>query len=98
MSSLDARWQAFARRPYPERCAGDEVNGVCLASVDTFAAGCIVTFLTLSRLDSERLGVLAHCSEQLQRALPALSGEAAAYFTELAELARQVLDLAGHRA
>jgi hypothetical protein len=91
IESLQARWRSFVRRPFPRGCAANEVNGVCLPSTDSLAAGCIETFVSTDQLDAERTGVLRHCLADLQRAAPALAGEARAYFTELEALARLVL-------
>jgi hypothetical protein len=97
MGSLEARWHSFVRRAFPQGCTGEEVNGVCLPSTDSFAAGCIATFVSTGRLDAERTDVLKHCLGELQCAVPTLSGEARAYFAELEALAQLVLGAAEGR-
>jgi hypothetical protein len=85
------RWELFVSRPFPEGMAGQEIWGVCLATVDTFTAGCLETFFAERSLDAERRNVLSRCLGDLRKALPALDGDAADYFSELAALAEAVL-------
>ena len=91
MKELRRRWQAFLNHPFPEGMAGLEVDGICVTTVDSFAAGCISTLFSSGSLDLERVIVLESCLTDLHRVLPSLSGEAADYFSELASLARLAL-------
>ena len=85
-------WSDFSDRPFPDGWAGEEVDGVCVTSVDSFAAGCIDTFVSNGgTLDSKRIDVLWRCSADLGRALPQLDGEARNYFGHLDELITSVL-------
>jgi hypothetical protein len=91
MDAYRRRWELFASRPFPEGIAGREISGVCLATVDTFTAGCVQTFFAEKSLDAERQNVLSRCLEDLRKELPGLEGDAADYFSELAALAEAVL-------
>lgn len=90
--NLHARWRQFAARPFPPGVAGTEIDGIDLAQVDTFAAGCISTYLHAVSLDSPSREILAECARDLDRALPALTGEVREYFEELAALTAAVLE------
>jgi hypothetical protein len=78
-------------RPFPERMVDQEISGVSLATVDTLTAGCVETFFAERPLDAERRNVLSRCLGDLRKAVPALDGDAADYFSELAALAEAVL-------
>jgi len=72
---LKYRWDAFCKRPFPSGYAGEEINGVCVASLDTFAAGCIDTFIGVQSLDCEKISILRKCRLELGHVLPVLEGE-----------------------
>jgi hypothetical protein len=92
MREIRRRWEAWRQLPFPEGLAGEEVNGICLTSLDTFAAGCIDTFLERrGSLDAERIAVLRRCAGELRAVVPALAYEAAVYFGELSAIADLVL-------
>ena len=89
---IQQSWSEFYDRPFPERCAGEELDGVCFVSIDSAAAGCISTFLSNGYvLDSDHIDVLKKCFADLQRILPKLDGDARSYFNELAGLIDGVL-------
>jgi len=91
VNELQRRWEAFRLRPFPKGHTGEEVEGVCLATLDTFAAGCIDSYTGAGQLDSERHEILESCYADIETVLPELSGEGREYFEELAWLAREVL-------
>jgi len=99
--NLQTRWHQFAARPFPPGVAGTEIDGIDLAQVDTFAAGCISTHLQAASLDPASRKILAECARELDRALPTLTGQAREYFEELAALTAAVLakslNSRGHR-
>jgi hypothetical protein len=90
-NDLGKRWKIFEKLPFPPSCAGKEFDGVCLATVDTFAAGCISYFIDTGHLDAQRKKALDSCAADLAKALPSLQGEAKEYFTELACLVDTIL-------
>jgi hypothetical protein len=92
LNNIQKIWRDFASRPFPEDCAGMAVQGIELASLDTFAAGCIATFVSNNgRLDAERITVLKKCAEEIEVVVPVLDGEAMDYFEELQLLSQEVL-------
>lgn len=91
-NNIQKIWREFASRPFPESCAGVEVRGIELASLDTFAAGCIDTFVSNNgRLDAEPISILKKCAEEIEVVVPMLDGEAMDYFEELQLLSHEVL-------
>lgn len=92
MDEIEQMWQQHRAMGFPRGCGGREVAGVCLASVDTFAAGCIHTFIGWSgRLDKERIECLQQCVAQLETVVPLLDGPERAYFDLLLQMSRKVL-------
>ena len=92
MSDIEEAWYEFRSEPFPESCAGLEVEGIELASVDTFAAGCIDAFVAGGgRLDPDRLAILRRCSEELGIVVRNLDGEARSYFERLRLVTFKVL-------
>ncbi len=85
-------WSAFVSLPFPDGCAGLETEGVCLVSLDTFAAGCVDTFVAnRGCLDPNRIAVLEQSAADLSRVLPKLEGDARAYFNRLNDMVVAVL-------
>ncbi|HEY9402309.1 MAG TPA: hypothetical protein VIQ24_06425 [Pyrinomonadaceae bacterium] len=92
MSDIKKMWGDFQARPFPEDCAGASIEGVDLTSLDTFAAGCIDTFVERKgRLDSRRISILRKCSKELEVVVKNLNGEARSYFEQLQSLSEKVL-------
>jgi hypothetical protein len=82
--------------PFPSEYGGKDVAGICVTSVDTFAAGCIDTFVSRQgRLDEKRIKVLESCKTDLEVIVNSLDGEARIYFDKLLLLCRRVLQLVG---
>jgi hypothetical protein len=92
-SAIVNLWREHCAAPFPERLAGQEVAGICVASLDTFAAGCIQTFVSHGgRLGDEKVAVLDCCRRDLSVVVKEMNGEAKEYFARLENLARMVLD------
>ena len=87
-AEIERAWNEHYFRPFPHECTGQEVDGVCLTSCDTFLAGCISYFVENGALDSERKDVVASVCADLERAMPRLSGKAREYFSELLVLGK----------
>ena len=93
MKSLEESWNEFLDKPFPEGYAGEEIEGICLATLDTVAAGCIDTFLDNSgRLDQQRISVLQDCARDLHVIVKYLDGKAKDYFEQLQSLAERILE------
>ena len=96
MNSVEEARRDFAARPFPEGYAGVEVEGIELASLDTFAAGCIDTYVRSNgRLDAGRLSILKRCAAELEAVVNNLDGEAKEYFERLQLLSGEVLRSSG---
>jgi hypothetical protein len=92
MNDIEKIWRDFEAKPFPEGYAGVEVEGVELASLDTFASGCIDTFVrSKGRLDAGRVSVLKQCDKELGIVVKKLEGEAKDYFEQLHLLTDRVL-------
>jgi hypothetical protein len=92
MGDIEKMWGDFQSKPFPEGCAGVSIKGVELTSLDTFAAGCIDTFVERrGRLDSRRVYILRQCSKELEIVVKNLDGEARSYFERLQSLSEKVL-------
>jgi hypothetical protein len=89
-SEVRSAGERFRSVPFPRECMGEDVAGVCLASADTFLAGCISYFVTTGTLDAERIAVVVRTCAELERALPHLSGAAHSYFSSLVALGTAV--------
>ena len=91
--AFETLWREHCAAPFPEGLAGEDVAGICLASLDTFTAGCIDAFLAHGgKLDSLRTAVLGLCYRDLSVVVSELEGEGQRYFTRLEKLARTVLE------
>jgi hypothetical protein len=95
MKDIEKSWNEFRAKPFPEDYAGVEIESICLASLDTFSAGCIDTFIDRDHLDRQQLSVLKDCTKDLNVVVKYLDGEAKDYFEHLRSLAKQVLSRAG---
>jgi hypothetical protein len=54
MKEIEKLWVEFGNTPFPSNLAGEELEGIDPVSVDTFAAGCISSFIASGRLDKEK--------------------------------------------
>ena len=97
MNDVQKDWRAHLASGFPAAARGREVHGVDLVLVDTYAAGCIQSFVDTGALDDERMKALQGCVEELQRAVPLLGADSVEYFSRLLEISRNVLARAGDR-
>jgi hypothetical protein len=91
VTDIATGWEAHLTAKFPAAARGQEVDGVDLVLVDTYAAGCIQTFVDTGSLDARRLDVLRGCVDDLERALPSLLGDTSTYFARLLDLGRSIL-------
>lgn len=95
MKNLEKTWRDFSAKPFPEGCTGVDIDGIDPVELDTFAAGCIQTFVGENgHLDAERTSILKKCANELDAIVPTLEGEALDYFSELQLLSYEVLRVA----
>ena len=91
-AELTRLWAEFRQRAFPESVIAQEVDGVCLVTTDSFAAGCIETALTNGgRLDDAQRTMLIASMSDLDRIFYALDGEALSYFVLLRQIGTRVL-------
>jgi len=90
---IEKKWHDHLDAPFPPGWAGNEIEGIELAELDSTTAGCIDTFFTRKgKLDLWRTSVLGLCYGELCKVVPHLEGEARDYFYRLEELSRLVLE------
>ncbi len=90
-AELRARFDRFRELTLPDALDGAQVAGVCVRSLDDFAAACVGSFLERGTLDGARRSGLRGCASDLADVARALDGEGRAYFTALGELVDGVL-------
>ena len=87
MKEIQELWRQHQAAPSPEGISGDEIEGWDLVCLDSFAAGCISTFVGSSgRLDSDQIECLIGCRESMSNVLPKLTGEAQTYYYRLHQM------------
>jgi len=91
MDSLRGEWDKLKSRPFPRSgFVSDDQRGE-LAGADSFAAGCILSFIATGSLDNTRIAVLKGCLTDIERELPALSAEAKDYFERFSEIGKSII-------
>ena len=95
MGSLDEvekLWLEFYELPFPVGLAGEEINGICVTTLDTFTAGCIDTFVSKKgKLDTKRISILVQCQKELRTIVENIDGENGKYFEKLLGLTSLIL-------
>jgi hypothetical protein len=87
MSEIEELWEVFLQKPYPNSLTGEEIDGVELTQIDTFAAGCIQAFIAnKNTLDSDRQKVLQDCMSDIDKVFDKLGDEGKEYFSQLYKL------------
>jgi hypothetical protein len=98
VNELKVMWEEWQSIPFPSDYSGKDVEGICVTSLDTYAAGCVHTFIFhRSSFDPWRLSVLEKCKGELEIVLKKLDGGAKDYFGKLLELSEKVLSSVGSR-
>lgn len=91
-SEIKTMWNEWKNIPFPSNCAGEEVEGICFVSLDTFAAGCIDTFISRKgSLDAQRISTLKKGEKELEIISNKLEGKAKLYFERLLLITQKVL-------
>jgi hypothetical protein len=88
---IQREYESFARAPFPPAAREEEINGVDLVLLDSTAAGCIQFFAASGFLDAQRTRALEGCVKELEKVVPLLIEDAAAYFGWLLALSREVI-------
>ena len=91
MDLLRREWDELKNRPFPRSGFASDDQRVELASADSFAAGCIVSFIDTGSLDNARIAVLKGCLSDIERELPALSAAAKDYFERFSRIGKSII-------
>ena len=98
---IESDWNEFRRTPFPEN--GDAFPGANdrdLAEIDTFAAGCISTFIhTSGQLDQQRYDCLKTCLAELDNGIQDIdAGKLKTYVEQLQFISKSVLEFVDLKA
>jgi hypothetical protein len=89
-----ALWKEHRWKAFPPGFAGTSVRGIEVAMLDTFAAGCIHTFMSRNcKLDLWRTAILGRCYRDFSVAALSLKGPKKAYCKRWATLCGLVLQI-----
>lgn len=93
MNELAELWIEHSQTTFPKGFGGREVQGVCVTTIDSYAAGCLHTYMNgeKNELDLERYQILSRCKTDLENIVGSLDGEPQQYFGRLYELCSLVL-------
>jgi len=76
MNDIENSWNEFCKLPFPESLAGEFINGIDPVSIDSYAAGCISTFIRNGGgLDVNRISILNKCLSDIKSIESSLSAE-----------------------
>jgi hypothetical protein len=96
VDEIQSMWDEWKTQRFPSEYSGKDVAGICVTSLDSFAAGCINTFIfRRGRLDEQRISVLEKCKADLEVVVNSVDGNAHTYFNNLLLLSNRVLQLVG---
>ncbi len=92
MQKIEQEWAEYCKLPFPDELVHVEIEGVCLASLDSFAAGCISRYLDDHSLDVECKTILEDCSSKLRKIVSELQGPANVYILRLQTLVTLIIE------
>jgi hypothetical protein len=95
MQDLDEAWVEFLKRAFPTGYAGITIKGIDLVLLDTYAAGCIESFVTRRQLDDTQINTLKEIIIDFEIVISELRDEAQDYFLSLKNLTEQALSCSG---
>jgi hypothetical protein len=92
--NISELWIAHSLSQFPKGYGGRDVNGICVTSVDTYASGCISSYMRHKKksIDIERYQILHQCKKEIELFLPYLEGEAFQYFNRVYEMCTLIID------
>ena len=89
---IQTLWEDFQALPFPSELVREEIRAIDPVTLDTVAAGCIDTFIAQEgHVDLWRCAILGLCFHDIALLTYKLEGESQAYFQQLEELVRLVL-------
>jgi hypothetical protein len=87
-------WKQHCSEAVPLRLVGKRVQGIEVTSLDTYAAGCIQTFIDRKgKLDLWRTAILGRCYRDISVVALSLKGREKAYYKRLMILTGLVLQM-----
>ena len=86
MKEIAKLWAEFNKIPFPRNLTGEEIEGIDPVSVDTYAAGCISSFIAGEKIDKDKKEILKECMSEMRILNPKLVGESQVYFGKLYRL------------
>ena len=91
--SISELWKEHSQARFPKGYGGTDVNGICVSSLDTYASGCISSYVNgqKDRIELEKYQRLVECRKQLEEVMPNVKGEAFQYFGRLHEMCSLVI-------
>ncbi len=96
MSGVASLWEAHRNAAFPGRLRSVDIAGVEMVMLDADVAGCVSAWLNDGgNIDDRWWDVLAVRERHLERVVPELSGDEAAYFQRLLDMTVLVLDSSG---
>jgi hypothetical protein len=79
-------WNDYQNMTFPENYAGKDINDICITTLDTFAAGCINSYVENGNLDINRIKILKSCLDDLDLIIPKLNDYPKEYFLALKDM------------
>ncbi len=96
VQEIRSMWDDWKTQRFPAEYSGKDVAGICVTSLDSFAAGCIDTYIfRKGHLDEQRISILEKCRDDLEVVVSQMDGNARVYFDNLLLLSKRVLQLVG---
>lgn len=88
---IKIKWDQFLQVPFPNEA--HEQGDLDLSLIDTFAAGCISSYIGNSgRLDRQNHYILGRCVTDLEKVIHLLDGSTRSYFDLLLIVSKMVLE------
>ena len=86
-------WMEHSQARFPKGYGGKDVNGICVTSLDSSAAGCIHSFMRSNTKDIslEHYQILQKSKDDLASILKSLDGEAFQYFSRLHDICSLII-------
>jgi hypothetical protein len=93
VAAVTQLWEAHSEAAFPRRLLYDDVAGVEMVMLDADVSGCVSTWLSRDgSIDNWRWNILASRERDLELVLPKLSGQEAAYYQGLLDMAVLILE------
>jgi len=84
--NISELWIAHSELSFPVGYGGKEIAGVCVSSIDTYASGCISSYVKSKskRISVDHFQILQNCKRELYQVLSEnLDSYASNYFQQL---------------